>query len=102
VLAVGATIAAPVAVEAAPPATAEDRAASAWKALCAALEEMMPTDGRLLIVGSHRENHKPGFTVENIQTRMEQVHPKVCMPVERSVQFVRFDNGKWRRLEEVC
>lgn len=97
--AVGATVAAPAIGEAAQNQTPEQKVLAAWAALCLALEDILPMDGRLFIVGNHRLGQQPNFTVESVVERVEQVHPKVALPVERVTKFIRFKNGGSQSME---
>lgn len=83
--AVGATIAAPAIAEAKIELSARDRAVAAWAELIEAISELSPADCRLQIVGDQKF-----FRVNALRTEMEQVHPKVTMPVERFVASIEW------------
>lgn len=79
--------------------TAEERVTAGWIAMCSALEEIMPMDGRLLIVGNHRTGQLPNFKVESVEERLETVRAGISIPVERSTAFVRFKDGGFQAMD---
>ena len=94
-----AIVASPAVVEAAQQASAVERAQYHWQAFCAAIEELTPdhSDCRLQFFANYRHGStEPFLRVEAMRQQMEQVHPKVRMPVERCVESWRLSATGWK------
>lgn len=68
-----------------PEMTSQERADLHWMQFCAALEEMIPTDCRLQIFGSHvHERDFPCFRIQLARAERKEVKPNIFIQVERS------------------
>lgn len=85
--AVAATIVSPTVVEAAK----EPEAVACWEAFIASLGNRVPPNSRIQIFGS-----ATAVRAEIIVTQIEQVHPKVTMPVDRSFASYRLTANGWK------
>lgn len=85
-----------------PGSTAEERAQHHWIAFCRELETLSPSDCQLQIYGRHVHGRAyASLAVTLMRVEIEQVHPRMRIPVERGVATLRLDSRGWSQEEAI-